>query len=658
MKFYYVALLATGLLPITCLAQLNNGGLYSLFGVDADSRSNYMKYGLVTGAVTSDDWFAPSGYGNNVIDTANASTYLSQLQSGTNTSFSKRMSQLLYAKISGKLWLDAAYGRDFVAAASLKDSTVFMSAAKNGDNPTSWNGGVASTPAKNDLVDVYAHMRRDGVSVYDSLWFFTGASTYSTNGNSYYDAELYKNSFLYNSSTGVFSSGGTSNGHTEWLFDASGNLTQTGDLIVAVTSTPGSVPVIDVRIWVSQTTFNTYYGGALSPSRFNFNGSYSSGSGSTYGYASIVSKTGTTAFGAGISNSSGTVAQDSTYATPWGTIVSGTGWSALYQTQQFTEVGLNLSRIGVDPALYSALNPCQSLFSNIFFKSRSSASFTANLQDFVAPLTFLRSPVMDFSITADTLRCNHPAGTITLTNNTTAGYYSWKAINGGNISGTNGDSSSLSVSKAGTYIVSASPAQGCPTALVDTIVIPIDTFPPKASAFAGMTGQYLDLYGGNVAASNYSTPFGGSAGLTWSWSGPNSFSSTVQNPVTDTVWGDYALTVTEKRNGCTATATTTVKRNMFIALLVNGTIAANSSQRQSIYLAGNDPEQMSLVVNTTSNCQAYLAVYNIAGQALEKKSLVLAKGNNVIGIPGTSKNCIKVITLFINGRVAWTNVSL
>jgi hypothetical protein len=47
------------------------------------------------------------------------------------------------------------------------------------------------------------------------------------------------------------------------------------------------VPVIDVRIWVSQTTYNNYYGGALAPKYFNFNASYSSTSGS-YGYASIV----------------------------------------------------------------------------------------------------------------------------------------------------------------------------------------------------------------------------------------------------------------------------------------------------------------------------------------------------------------------------------
>src|SRR5579872_2034255 len=108
-------------------------------------------------------------------------------------------------------------------------------------------------------------MRRDGLTVYDSLWFFTGIAAYGNAANSYYDVELYKNSLSYSSTTGTFTSAGTAAGHSEWLFDASGNVTQTGDMILAVTFLPGSPPNIDVRLWVSQTTFNNYFGGALVP---------------------------------------------------------------------------------------------------------------------------------------------------------------------------------------------------------------------------------------------------------------------------------------------------------------------------------------------------------------------------------------------------------
>ena len=591
MKRVVRILLFAGLLPMASRAQLSNGGLYAGFGVDGDIRANWMKYGLVTGDVISDDWFAPSGTGSNVIDTTNWAFYKAQLQAGVNLTFTSRMSKLLYAKVNGKLWLDAAYGRDYGAASNLKDSTVFTMAAKNGDNPNVWTGGVSSVPTKNDLIDCYAHMRRDGLTVYDSLWFFTGIAAYGNAANSYYDVELYKAPLSYSSVTGTFTSAGTAAGHTEWTFDASGNVTQTGDLIMAVTFLPGVAPIVDVRIWVSQATFSTYFGGALVPKYFNFNGAFSINSGSSYGYASIVSKTGTTAFGAGLANFSGVPANDTTTAAPWGTSNSLSWWNAYYQSTQLIEIGLNLTRMGVDPSLYSTLSPCQSMFSNIFFASRSSASFTASLKDFVAPLTFLRPPVMDFGIAPDTLRCNHTAGTINLTNNSTAGYYTWKTLNGGTITGSNSDSSQLNVSKAGTYIVSASPALGCPATAVDTIVVPIDTFPPEASATVGLSGSMLQFYGGDTAKSDYMTPFGKSKGLLWNWSGPGSFTSTIQNPLNDTTWGTYQLIVTEKRNGCTDTASITVLSSMFTTLLTNGLKLEGTAIGRQIDLVWQDLDE-------------------------------------------------------------------
>jgi hypothetical protein len=582
-----VAFLAVLLLPLTSFAQLNNGGLYANFGVDADTRSNYLKYGLVTGAVASDDWFSPLT-ANAVIDTSNAAYYLSLLQAGLNFSFNKRMSVPLYTKANGKLWLDAVYARDYIAASALKDSTTFTTACKNGDDPSVWTGGISSFPNKNDMVDVYAHMRRDGITVHDSLWLFTAVSTYGTMGSSYFDVELYKNSFTYDQATGVFTSAGPDAGHTQWLFDASGNLIQTGDMIVAVNFTPGAAPVVDVRIWVSQTTWST-----ITPVYFNFNGNFN-GATPVFGYASIVSKTGATTFGAGISNFSATSAQDTTAAPPWGTN-SQLGWSNQYQSQQFMEVGLNLTRIGLDPALYTALgsSACQSLFSDIFFKSRASNSFTSNMKDFVTPLVFLRTPVMDYSLQPDTLRCNRTVGTIRITDNSTAGYYTWQTTNG-SISGSNTDSSQINIIKPGSYIVAASPAQGCPATRVDTVVIPIDTFPPEASVNITMPvpWSYLQLYGGDTATSDHLTPFGGSEGLLWDWSGPEGFTSTIQNPQTpDTAWGTYQLIVTEKRNGCTDTATASVSIADFTVLLTNDLALTGKYSNHRILLQWDDPNQ-------------------------------------------------------------------
>ena len=180
-------------------------------------------------------------------------------------------------------------------------------------------------------------------------------------------------------------------------------------MIIAVKFYSRLCPGVDLRIWVSQTTFAT-----VTPAYFNFGANFD-GATPAYGYASILSKSGGTDFGSGISNFSATPAQDTTYSTPWGTEQSTKNWGTQYLSLQLVEIGLNLTRIGLDPALYTAngLNPCVSMFSDIFFKSRSSNSFVSNMQDFVEPLKFLREPVMDFSLMPDTLRCNHTTGDIT-----------------------------------------------------------------------------------------------------------------------------------------------------------------------------------------------------------------------------------------------------
>ena len=63
--------------PVTIFAQLSNGGTNAYFGVDGDTRNNYVKYGNVSGLIASDDWFSSSPFSFNVIDTSNAANYYS-----------------------------------------------------------------------------------------------------------------------------------------------------------------------------------------------------------------------------------------------------------------------------------------------------------------------------------------------------------------------------------------------------------------------------------------------------------------------------------------------------------------------------------------------------------------------------------------------------
>ncbi|MEO6759124.1 MAG: hypothetical protein ABIO24_06695, partial [Saprospiraceae bacterium] len=102
-----------------------------------------------------------------------------------------------------------------------------------------------------------------------------------------------------------------------------------------------------------------------------------------------------------------------------------------------------------------------------------------------------------------------------------------------------------SVSVPGTYTLTVSnPANGC-TAQA-TAVIQQNITAPGATATGGIltcASPNFTLTGGATAAT-----------VNYSWSGPNGFTSLVQNPVA-TDAGTYTLTVTDPANGCTSTAT-------------------------------------------------------------------------------------------------------
>lgn len=648
-QIYFVAILLA--IHSITFAQLNNGGLNAFFGVDADTKAGYIKYGPATGTISSDDWFSSStASGKNVIDTTNAAYYKSLLQTGNNISFSKRMSTSYFSTVNGRLWLDALYSRDYIVNAVSTDTTTFTGGKKNGDDPANWGGLASSIPDKTDLVDVFAHMRRNGSNSNDSLWIFTGVSTVGVSGSRYFDIELYKNKVAYNKTNGSFNTAGPDAGHVQWKFDASGNITQTGDLIIAISYTSG-VPTVEVRIWVSKTTYNT-----VAPALFTF-GSNFDGSTTSFGYASILSKTGTTAFGSGIANLSATPAADTTYATPWGShgLSSGLQWEAQYQSLQFIEIGLNLTRMGLDPEMY-AINSgvCQPAFASVFFKSRSSHSFTSNLQDFVGPYDFLQ-PALDFTITAPTLTCSNPAGSIAIQNSSNS-YFAWSTSNG-NITSTS--ATSAEVNKPGTYTVQTSLAQGCPVLRTDVVTVAIDTFAPIASFYATTTSdpnQFI-LHGGDTAASNYSTPFGGSQGLLWNWSGPGGFSSAVQNPQTTYITGTYQLIVTEKRNGCSDTVA-----NMFNMAILSSDLAPKSNIAKSkedafsCKLAGTYLSATPrLIINTKETITTKVVVFNTAGQTTYAKQIVLQAGKNTIDLPTNSiKDRFQIVAVYIENHLQFS----
>ena len=637
------------LLSLNSYSQLSLGGLHSNFGVDADSRAGSFKYGpSVSGIISTDDWFAGSGNaGRGVLDTTLASYYRSLLQSNKNICFTKNMSVPLFSPIKNCLWLDAIYMRDFTAATG-SDSTAFGSAAKNGDDPRNWNGRATNIPGKTDFIDAYAHFRRDGKHIKDSLWFFTAVSTLSTQGERYFDIELFKNNVTYNPINGAFTTSGTSFGHTEWVFDAKGNIKQTGDLIIAV-SYSGGAPVIDVRIWISKATYNT-----VSPALFKFGTNFDSSiPGGEAGYATILTRAGGSTFGSGIGNISNLPANDTTYATPWGTQSKSGGWSASYESLQFVEIGVNFTRMGIDPALYADLgkSACDRIFHSIFFKSRSSNSFSANLQDFAGPLNFY-VPALNFSIDNDTLSCAKTTVDISILNTYSMGVYEWSTTDG-NIIASNDDSTKITVDKKGSYMLVSSLAAGCPAMRFDNVIVPVDSIMPVAAADLGMTptGQ-LQLLGGDTAACNQLTPFGRSRGLQWEWTGPNGFSASTQNAVINTswAWGSYHLMLTERRNGCKASAWLEVSFSKSQTGQIEEAGQPVADNKFSL-MQNSSQNRYSLVTNQQENVNSKIIIYNSVGQVLNVLQVHLTKGYNKIELPSTVTKQLRVVSVFVGNKL-------
>ena len=139
--------------------------------------------------------------------------------------------------------------------------------------------------------------------------------------------------------------------------------------------------------------------------------------------------------------------------------------------------------------------------------------------------------------------------TLNLTASTVAGAtYSWTGPNGFMSNAQNPSVSSVSTSDAGTYSVTIT-SGGCMSAPATTNVV---VNPAPAPPTAGSNSPLCDGTTLNLSASMI-------AGATYSWTGPNGFTSTDQNPVISNASaseaGTYSVTVIV--GGCTSSPATT-----------------------------------------------------------------------------------------------------
>ena len=648
--FVLIVLLSTAsTLPNTIFAQFNPG-LPAAFGIDGDAYSGQSQTIPGNSSQGSFDWFKKNAAGVNagigVIDTSGTLPYAAQIAAGQNVTFSRGMAFNRYSSQNGYLLLDARYARDYFGFSSTggqNDLTAFTQGSKNGDNPTSWTTtpGGANLPDKADIIDTYIHMRRNGTVINNTnpsaLILAMGVSTIGNTGNRYVDFELFRTRVNYNPTSGIFSNSGpaATGGHSAWEFNPNGTIKEIGDMSVSYSYSTAGIVEISIYIWVSQYNYNN-----TAPAKFNFvpNNFH----GSTYGYAKITALT-PVGF-----QSWGSASTANTNAPSWGTTskaLGGSGnnyYSTNYAAYDFGEVAIDLTSLGIDPALSVGMDPCTPPFTRVMAKTRSSSTFESALQDFTGPYEFLDAPHAPAQIAnPGVLTCNVTTTTLSPTTIVSGAVYQWTTTTGNIVS--NPNATSITVDKAGRYFLTGAIVAGCPTNTDSTTVL-ADYYKPVASAsISGILDpsnllSYVTLIGGNAAASNYTTPFGNSYGLTWKWTGPNGFTANAKNASTS-IAGDYTLELTETRNGCKDYAVTNIapaallplKYISFDAVVINKSVGLKWTTAQEINHSHFEVERsfdnnsygvISLVLDGTVSGAGKRYVYQDNAPELQQKTIV------------------------------------
>ncbi|HOY04530.1 MAG TPA: hypothetical protein PLO67_03945 [Saprospiraceae bacterium] len=151
------------------------------------------------------------------------------------------------------------------------------------------------------------------------------------------------------------------------------------------------------------------------------------------------------------------------------------------------------------------------------------------------------------SAEGDTITCQNPTGTLTVSSSDPASLYEWQ---GAGITPNNATADTLDVNQPGPYNVTVTASNGC-TAEASTVMNVDANFPLGAAE-----GDELNCLNNGVGSisGSVTTP-----GATFFWSGPNGFNATTET-VEITTAGTYIFNVVAN-NGCTNPISVTVAAN-------------------------------------------------------------------------------------------------
>ncbi|PQJ08783.1 hypothetical protein CJD36_022560, partial [Flavipsychrobacter stenotrophus] len=195
-----------------------------------------------------------------------------------------------------------------------------------------------------------------------------------------------------------------------------------------------------------------------------------------------------------------------------------------------------------------------------------------------SPISILNIPTAVIATLSSSTICN--GGTLTLTGSATnALIYSWSGPNGYSSSDLNPASFVVNTVSAGVYSLTATNTCGSATASSASLSVLLapSAVSAAASSYTVCAGSTLTLTGVASGASTYS------------WSGPNSFSSTLLNPGSFTVntasAGIYSFTATNSCGSASAT-TTAITVNTLPTASVSGTATIVSGSTTTLLFTG------------------------------------------------------------------------
>ncbi|WP_282087470.1 T9SS type A sorting domain-containing protein [Aquimarina algiphila] len=123
--------------------------------------------------------------------------------------------------------------------------------------------------------------------------------------------------------------------------------------------------------------------------------------------------------------------------------------------------------------------------------------------------------------------------------------YTWTGPNG-----FTANTKNINVSEPGDYTLEVTPNNGCGNTANAMVTVTQDITVPNVSA--SVDGTLSCSSGSATLRGNSTTP-----NVTYLWTGPNNFSSSLQNPTVSQT-GNYSLTVTNPNNGCTSSLSVNV----------------------------------------------------------------------------------------------------